>query len=376
MYQGRRDQRREPRRTQWTTNVVLSFRGQMGEIFFHPVDESAQSTFFQNLRKLDEGAFRVVASQAATGSFNGGSPVAILGVEDLQSALKAGETLFTGFEPDGGSRNCGICGSGFQPVRIPFTHKDGNPGLGGNFATLKTEKLAELIGKGGDLAARVQGSSDAMTAEVMGDEKVPSRAKAMPVCKDCRDLLGVQTFALETLKAGLLGADQRIGVTADRYAAAAILGRPQRRAVGAGPSDGRRYNDRQDFRGNGRDDRRPEKPRVDWYGASLEEATAQAMTAAGYANLSDALTAAENGELMSKGIAHAGSIGPITFALKRASDGRQIVGQAHGAVSAPRQQAVSTPGASRPAAPRGKKREFTAPNRSGGKGVGLAELGE
>jgi len=265
MYQRNDNRRREPRRTVFGLNTVLSYRGETGETFFHPADEPVMASFFANLRKFDEGAFRAVASQVTTGEFNGGSPVAILTMENLRSALKPGETLFTGFEPDGGPRECGICGQEFQPVRIPFTHRDGTPGVGGNFATLKTEKLAELIGKGGELAARVQASSDAMTAEVMGSEQVPSRAKLIPVCKDCREMLGVPTYALETAREGLVGADKRIGVTADRYAAAEILGRPQRHAVGAGPSsDGRRYDNRRgDFR------EREQKPHVDFHGANL-----------------------------------------------------------------------------------------------------------
>ena len=324
----RKDNRREPRRTQtqtWTENLVLSYRGENGETFFHPADAAAMTAFFSNLRRFDGGGFKVVASQAPMGSFNGGSPVAILGVEDLRSALRAGETLFTGYEPDGDSRNCGICGVGFQPVRIPFVHKDGTPGMGGNFATLKTEKLAELIAKGGDLAARVQSVSDAMTAEVMGDESIPGRAKLLPVCKECREMLQAPTFALETAREGVLGADKRIGVVSDRHAAAEILGRPQRHAVGAGPSDGRRFDNRRDFRGGDRNFRdrdnrreREQKPHILWHGADLEEGTAAALDKAGYTNLADALRAAENGELMAKGIAHAGSIGPISFALKRA----------------------------------------------------------
>lgn len=375
-----RNQRREPRRTEWTPNSVRTYRGQAGEVNFHPADKLAQAAFFQNLRKLDEGALREVASQAETGSFNGGSPVAILGVEDLRKALKAGEELFVSYEPDGDPRKCGICGLEFQPVRIPFTHGDGTPGVGGNFATLKTDKLAELIGKGGDLATRVQGSSDAMTAEIMGDEQVPSRAKLLPVCKECRELLKVPTFALETAREGLLGADKKIGVVSDRYAAAEILGRPQRQ-FGAGPSDGRRYDNhnRRDFRG-GRDRDQPErKPHsTAFHGADLEVETAERLGKE-YISLDEAIAAANSGDLMAKGIAHPGSIGPITFALKRASEGRTVVGEAKSAVSVRRQQ-FQTTGAGRPNKGRGGKRgsrELSAPRTAKGGGrVGLAELGE
>ncbi len=361
MFQRNDNRRREPRRTDWTSSLVLSYRGQTEETYFHPADKATMQAFFSNLKGFDEGAFRDIAAQAPTAEFNGGTPVAILNVDNLRSALRAGEELFTGFEPDGNPRDCGICGQEFQPVRIPFNHRDGSPGVGGNFATLKTEKLDELIGKGGDLAARVQTVSDAMTKEVMGNEPVPSRAKLLPVCKDCREMLQVPTFALETAREGLLGADKKIGVVADRFAAAEVLGRPPRHAVGSGPSNGRRFDNRND---------RPQKPRVDWHGADLEEATAVALTAAGYSNLADALRAAENGDLLAKGVAHAGSIGPITFALKRAGESRTIVGEGR-AVSA--RDIHEAPGAARPKA-RGKRRELTAPaTRSSGK-VGLADL--
>jgi hypothetical protein len=368
MYQ-RNDNRREPRRTNWTPTLVMSFRGQNGEVYFHPADEATMKAFFSSLKKLDEGSFQAVAAQAPTGEFNGGSPVAILSVNDLRSALRTGETLFTGFEPDGVQRECGVCGIGFQPVRIPFVHKDGTPGIGGNFATLKTEKLAELIGKGGDLAARVQASSDAMTAEVMGDEPVPSRAKLLAVCKDCREMLGVPTFALETAREGLLGAAKRIGVVADRFAAAEILGRSQRgghgHAVGFGPSDSRRFD-------RNRGDR-PEKPRTDWHGASLEEPTATAFTAAGYTSVEAVLALTED-QMIDAGLAHAGSVKAIRFALQKATEGRQVVGDARGAVSA---QQAAAPGARRPKTTGGKKREFTAPAapRGGNRGgIGLANL--
>jgi hypothetical protein len=259
----------------------------------------------------------------------------------------------------------------FQPVVVPFVRKDGTPGMGGNLGSFKAEKFAELKAKmSPEAAARIQAAADATTAEVMGGDPLPAHARLLWLCKSCREKARVPTFCRETAKAGLLRASQAIGIRDDRDAAFAVLGRPQRHAVGAGPSNGRRY----DNRGNGRNrDDRPAKPRTDWHGVSLETATAAALVAAGYNNLADALRAAESGELLAKGIAHPGSVGTITFALKRASEGRTTVGQASGAISAAR-HASEAPGAARPKA-RGKKREFAAPAAaSRGKGVGLADL--
>ncbi|MBI2594714.1 MAG: hypothetical protein HYW38_00410, partial [Candidatus Colwellbacteria bacterium] len=343
MYNKYNSRRRDPRQTLPTVFPAnLEFRGMNGTINLQSADEAAHKAFFANLKKIDEGTLRESVSQAGE----------VFDVERLKTVLKTGETLFAGYELDGPQRDCGICGTTFQPVRIQFLHKDQTPGVGGNFATLKVETLKELISKGGELAELVKSLSDAMTTEVMGNEPVPSHAKLLPVCKECRGMLqdrfGVPTFALETAREGLLGANKRIGVVANRSAVAEILERYQRptnRPVGSGPSNGRRYDrDPRDYGRNGRD-QREQRPRVNWFGASLEEPTAKALTAAGYSNLADALADAESGKLVDKGIAHPGSIGPITFVLKRASEGRQVVGQAAAVVSSRQGIVQEAPGA-------------------------------
>lgn len=432
-----RNRRREPRRTEWTPNVVLSFRGQTEEVFFHPADEAAQAAFFQNLRKLDEGGLKEVAGQAQARSFNGGSPVAILGVEDLRRALKVGEELFTGLPEDGPARNCGLCSEQFQPHKRNSFERDNGAAtfVGGDIGIVKKDVLVQFVallrkeyaeklkqfedamtkwqasqptgdtppagGRFLDLTAstkptppvdpaevinRIASSVETTMAEVIGDAKPPELAVALPLGFRCgcqgrmRDACAVTLVAQESVLAALAYADQRIGTAMDRGKTASMLevlgARPQR--YSAGPSDGRRFDNR---RGNGYDrGRREQKPQRDWHGASLEVPTADAFDRAGLTSLQQALEILDStplAELEAKGLAHAGSIGPIKFALKRASEGRQMVGEAHGAVSARRAQ-FNAPGAGRPVGGkrgRGKTREFNAPSASrGDKGVGLAEL--
>lgn len=420
--------RREPRQSVWSPNKVETYRGQNGDVHFHPVDEATMAAFFQNIRKLDEGNLRAAAAQAPLGSFNGGSPVAIFSIESLRSALKPGETLFTGLETDGPERQCALCGEQFQPhKRSAFQRDEGAVTfVGGDVAILKKDVLLNFVaslqndyatkkatfdaamtewqakqpagslpaGKFLDLSAasrptapvdptpmiqRIVASVEATMAEVIGDGKPPELTVAAPVgfkcgCQDgLKDRIRVTFVALESVPAALDYVDKVIGTNADRYVTVQLLDgigggrRPQRHAVGSGPgpSDGRRR------------DQRPEKPHRDWHGADLEVATADALDVAGYTGIAAALAGAENGELLAKGIVHAGSIGPVTFALRRASEGRQVMGEARS--SARRQQLEA--GAGRPGGdkkPRGRRREITAPDapprRSVGK-VGLADLG-
>ena len=170
MYQ-RSSRKPAPRRTQWTPNVVLSYRGETAEVFFHPTDEAAQGAFFANLRKVDEGSFKAIADQAPVGSFNGGSPVAILTVDNLKSALKAGEVFFAGFEPDGQEELCGVDGQKFQPVIVTFTHKDGTPGKGGNIGSFKTEQLAELKVQDKEVSLQASSLSEAGLATFINNLK-------------------------------------------------------------------------------------------------------------------------------------------------------------------------------------------------------------
>ncbi len=86
--------------------------------------------------------------------------------------------------------------------------------------------------------------------------------------------------------------------------------------------------------------------------------------------------AAESGELLEKGIAHEGSIVPITFALKRALESSTTVGEAHVASARPNAAArrASAPGAR----PQRKSREVEVGGggRKGGRGKGAAGQGD
>jgi len=312
-------------------------------------DKDAYDAFRMNVRNLDGGALLAKRNEL------GGMPFT---AADLAACLASGKELFTGYQQDGPEVACGICLRPFQPILVPYVDRDGKKGQGGNFLILNTVKISAmkdslLAALGETEGSRVFGEiakiASEVTISIMGDTPVPSRAVALPVCKGCREQRQ-KTYrdfyhSRSTVKELLPTIDKKIEIRTTVNAVSEALGGFQRRdrqqhAVSSGPAFNRGRGDR-------RDEQRERKPRTDWHGAQLENNTADALTAAGY-TLANALEAAENGELIAKGIAHPGSVGPITFALKRASEGRQIVGNSRSAATlasrhAPGAMPVPTP---------------------------------
>lgn len=314
-------------------------------------DQDAYNIFRMNVRNLDGGALQLKKRELGDQPFT---------AADLATCLASGKELFTGYQHDGPELACGICLRPFQPILIPFEGRDGQKGNGGNFLVLNAAKVADmqksLLAALGEVEGkRVFGEVSKIAAEttaaIMGDVPIPSRAVVLPVCKNCRETrqkAGFRDFyhACSTVKELLPNVDKKIEIRQTVNAVSAALGGYKRReqhATSSGPA----------FNRHDRRDEREHKPRVDWHGAQLEANTADALTAAGYLNLTDAITAAENGKLLEQGIAHAGSIGPITFALKRAMESRQVVGNAK---SASTLASRTAPGAT-PVIAKGKSRK-------------------
>lgn len=421
------DRQHERREEKWNPNFVAEFRaGQAGSVFFHPADEESLRVFKMNIKnpktrafKFDLGAFTEVAGQAPMGSFNGGSPVAILGVEDLRKALKPDEELWTGFPEDGQEEGCGLCGNEYQPhERSTFERDNGKISFtGGDFAIVRKDVLQEFAaelnkvfaessekykadlavwkpaegsGRFLDLSATIKPEPPVDPTEVINrivssvektmaelfpkGSKAPELAVALPLGYKCgcqgrmRNACHATFVARKSVLDALAFADMRIGAAADRNQTADILEnlgalRSPQHTVGAGPSDGRRFDNRRNFRGGHNRDQREPKPHRDWHGADLEVDTADNLDKFGYTSPSDALAAANNGELIRQGIAHPGSIKYIKLALERASKGRTVVGEAHRSV--PDQSQKFESGADRPSKAHGsKKRELTAPSKS------------
>ncbi len=366
--------------------VILTFRGQT-EIHFHPATEEALKVFFGNLARFDEGAFKEAVAQTTTRVSVGGNECAVLSVDDLAKAVKTGEKLFTGYPPDGPERDCGFCSKKFQPrILGNFQKADGVTFTGGNLGTFKRDVLLGVIEalktSNPTLAERLVAAAETTTAEVTGEDAKPALTLIMPVCPDCRPNFYANFVALESAKAALTYAEEKIGAATERRAEEAeeqgnrnavlramstVTGRtfqPRPRPTAGRPASDRpngHFNSNSHFNRDRREDR-PE--RVNWHGALLEPRTVTALEAAGYTTPSTALEALQNlpiGELEKKGICHAGSIAPISMALKRAMEGRQVVGEAKGDSVVPAAaKSVVAPGTSRPAT---KRHEFTAPPR-------------
>lgn len=266
---------------------------------------------------------------------------------------------------DGPKLKCGLCATEFQPMLGP-TFKKGEDleFQGGSFATIRRSILEEdLKAKLGEkkpkLVERIISGAQAFTLKVVGEaelEEAAENAVVIPLCDLCKPAFPRATFvSLASAKDAVAHASAKIGIAGDREAIFAALGRQMPRPVGggAGASGGRRFHNGH-RPGGGKFNRRNDRDRgagqrsgrfsfVDWNGASVLPVTAEALTKAGYTSVEEALKAAENGELLAKGVAHPGNIAAIAKALGYAKGKGTIVGSAS-AVSATAPAAGETAG--------------------------------
>jgi hypothetical protein len=296
------------------------------------LDQDSYAAFARNVGSLDAG--KVMARKIELGKDEKGNDVPFA-ANDFAQSLRDGADFRGELQNDGDATTCGLCLSGFQPKVIPFSNADGSKGQGGNFLILKAAQIESLVAKLGELGTKVSAIAASTTASIMGSEST-SKAVALPVCPKCRENRKRQGFmerfySQATVKMTLPTVDQKITVAANRSAISDALGgrqmRPQQHATNSGPAFHRR------------DERRPEKPKVNWNntGVMLETATAAAFTAAGYSTPGEVLALTEE-EMCEKGLAHAGSVKPIRFVLQRSLEGRTVVGEAKSAAPGARPQ--------------------------------------